>query len=272
MADTVQESNFFPPLRTSWPHIMRSFCFYSQVHGECIVFARSVLLVFQPRVEPVFSPTLSFFYGCRRQQTRFRRIWPRLVSLPRPDSDRPRSDRSWFRECAAKLAATRSDGDPRGRVSERERERERYEKGGRERESFNDRGPNRPCSLCYFHRRPENVLTYTLKREKYFVRSAIATKLEGCYFWNNFESKLFTRFYYVTCCGKRGSSIRKVSLILSRIYIRFARLGKLFVESHRFRLYVFFFWIKNWHIWHLLTFILKLEQLNRNILRLMIDA
>lgn len=110
------------------------------------------------------------------------------------------------------------------------RERERYEKGRREREreSFNDRGPNRPCSLCYFHRRPENVLTYTLKREKYFVRSAIATKLEGCYFWNNFESKLFTRFYYVTCCGKRGSSIRKVSLILSRIYIRFARLGKLY--------------------------------------------
>ena len=134
MADTVQESNFFPPLRTSWPHIMRSFCFYSQVHGVHSIREKRPPRVSAARRAGLFSLSLSlsFFYGCRRQQTRFRRIWPRLVSLPRPDSDRPRSDRSWFRECAAKLAATRSDGDPRGRVSERERESDTKREGGRE--------------------------------------------------------------------------------------------------------------------------------------------
>ena len=210
MADTVQESNFFPPLRTSWPHIMRSFCFYSQVHGVHSIREKRPPRVSAARRAGLFSLSLSLFFlrlpqatdpfspnlaaACFSPSTGFRPPTIRSIVIPRVRC-----------ETGSDQIRRRSQG-----ASEWERERERESdtkrEGGREREreSFNDRGPNRPCSLCYFHRRPENVLTYTLKREKYFVRSAIATKLEGCYFWNNFESKLFTRFYYVTCCGGRG--------------------------------------------------------------------
>ena len=47
------------------------------------------------------------------------------------------------------------------------------------REGFNDRGPESTLlPLCYFHRRPENVLTYTPAEKSVRTRRAIATKLD----------------------------------------------------------------------------------------------
>ena len=62
MADTVQESNFFPPLRTSWPHIMRSFCFYSQVHGVHSIREKRPPRVSAARRAGLFSLSLSLFF------------------------------------------------------------------------------------------------------------------------------------------------------------------------------------------------------------------
>lgn len=228
MADTVQESNFsfFPPPQD----------FVTAHHAFILLLfpARYTDLVHsirekRPRVSAarragLFSLSLPpFFYGCRRQQTRFRRIWPRLVSLPRPDSDRPRSDRSWFWECAANWH--RPDPEIPG-----ERESDTLHRKGREREreSFNDRGPNRPCSPSVIFIAGQKMFSRTLWNEKSIRSFCNCSEIgrwnaEG-YFWNNFV-ETFTGFYYVTCWW--GTLIQKVSFILHHalIYIHFAHLG-----------------------------------------------
>lgn len=110
MAGTVHgpEWIFFPSDFVTGHHGCVHFAFIlpAGTRIQCIAFARSVL-VFQPRVEPVFlrlpqatDPfSANLVVACFSPSTGFR--------------DRPRSDRSWFCECAAKLAPTRS-GDPRG--------------------------------------------------------------------------------------------------------------------------------------------------------------
>lgn len=228
MADTVQESNFsffpppqdfvtahhafilllFPARYTDLVHSIREKRPRVSAARRAGLFSLSLSLFLRlPQATDPFSPNLAA--ACFSPSTGFRPPTIRSIVILR---------------VRCELAPTRS-GDPRGERAIRYTEKGERE---RERESFNDRGPNRPCSPSVIFIAGQKMFSRTLWNEKSIRSFCNCSEIgrwnaEG-YFWNNFV-ETFTGFYYVTCWW--GTLIQKVSFILHHalIYIHFAHLG-----------------------------------------------
>lgn len=225
MADTVQESNFsfFPPPQD----------FVTAHHAFILLLfpARYTDLVHsirekRPRVSaaPVSSLSLSlpFFTVAAGNRPVFAESGRDLfLSLDRIQTAHDPIDRD-------SESALRTGTDQIRRSQGRESDTLHRKGRERERESFNDRGPNRPCSPSVIFIAGQKMFSRTLWNEKSIRSFCNCSEIgrwnaEG-YFWNNFV-ETFTGFYYVTCWW--GTLIQKVSFILhdALIYIHFAHLG-----------------------------------------------
>lgn len=129
------------------------------------------VLVFQPRVEPVFSLSLSLFFtvACGNRPVFAESGRGLFLSLDRIQTAHDPIDRD-------SESALRTDQIP-GEEGERPirfLSLVHHARKG-ERESFNDRGPNRPCSPSVIFIAGQKMFSRTrLKREKY---SAIANEI-----------------------------------------------------------------------------------------------